>query len=421
MGADRGSAAARLAEVCPPPVRAVLDHLHAHGHAGYVVGGSVRDALLGRVPRDWDLATDARPDAMLHLFPGAVYENAFGTVAVRRDGELLEITTFRNEHEYADFRRPHRLEFGDDIRDDLARRDFTVNAIAFDPLRGELVDPWGGLEDLDRQVIRAVGDPAARFGEDGLRVLRAARFAATLGFTLDPATEAAIAPSLDTFRKVSPERVHEEWRKALKSERPSPALVVMRRTGILAVTCAPLAELDDAAFARTMARVDRCRIDHELRLAALLCALRDLEWADEWLRAMRAANQERKRVLCLIAHARVPESDSLDDAGVRRWLSSVGLDAVGDVLELGRADGRDVGALRDRARAEVDRGVPLAIRDLPITGGDVMQLLGKPPGRYVGEVLEELLRRVLEDPSLADRERLLAEVPRVYTALEPQR
>ena len=153
MGPDPASAAARLADVCPPHVLAVIEQLHARGHAGYVVGGSVRDALLGRPPKDWDLATDARPERMLHLFPGAVYENAFGTVAVRRGGDVLEITTFRNEHEYADFRRPHRLEFGDDVRDDLARRDFTVNAIA-----------WGVEAPVegDAGAAAPIGEPAAR-------------------------------------------------------------------------------------------------------------------------------------------------------------------------------------------------------------------------------------------------------------------
>lgn len=398
----------------PDAVVEVCRRLDEAGHRAWVVGGCVRDLLMGREVSDWDLATSALPGEVQATFKRTIPTGIqHGTVTVVQRGQHYEITTLRGEGAYSDGRRPDSVEFVREIEADLARRDFTVNAIAFDPLRDELVDPWGGLADLDAKVIRAVGDPAARFGEDGLRVLRAARFAATLCFTLDPATEGAIAESLETFRKVSPERVHEEWRKALRSPRPSPAFEVMRRTGILAITCAPLAALDDEAFARTMARVDRCRIEHELRLAALLCDLEDGEWADAWLRGIRAANQERKRVLHLSAHARVPASGSLDDAGVRRWLSTVGLDAVGDVLELARAGGEDVRALRDRARAEVDRGVPLAIRDLPITGDDVVRVLGEPPGRYVGEVLARLLERVLEDPSIAERERLLALVPDV--------
>lgn len=397
----------------PEPVIEVCRRLDEAGHRAWVVGGCVRDLLMGRNVSDWDLATSALPGEVQAVFERTIPTGIqHGTVTVLLRKQHYEITTLRGEGAYTDGRRPDTVEFVREIEDDLARRDFTVNAIAFDPLRDELVDPWGGLADLKARVIRAVGEPRERFGEDGLRVLRAARFAATLGFTLDPATEAAIAPSLDTFRKVSPERVHEEWRKTLASERPSPAFEVMRRTGILAVTCAPLAELDDATFARTMARVDRCPVEHELRLAALLLDVpQDAEWADAWLRSMRAANHERKWVLHLLEHGRVPESSELDDAGVRRWLSRIGRDAVGDVLALSRADGRDVQALRDRARAQFDSGVPLTIRELPIGGEDVMHALGKPPGRWVGEVLEWLLERVLDDPSLADRERLLALVP----------
>ncbi len=392
----------------PDPVIEVCRRLDEAGHRAWVVGGCVRDLLMGREVSDWDLATSALPGEVQATFKRTIPTGIqHGTVTVVSRGRHYEITTLRGEGAYSDGRRPDSVEFVREIEADLGRRDFTVNAIAFDPLRETLVDPWGGLADLDAKVIRAVGDPAARFGEDGLRVLRAARFAATLCFTLDPATEAAIAPSLETFRKVSPERVHEEWRKALRSARPSPAFEVMRRTGILAITCAPLAALDDDAFARTMARLDRCRVEHELRLAALLSGLEDAAWADGWLRGLRASNQERKRVLHLYVHAKVPEASALDAAGVRRWLSAVGLDAVGDVLELARASGQDVQALRDRARAEVDRGVPLAIGDLPITGEDVVRIAGKKPGRYVGELLGEALEHVLEDPARAERERLL--------------
>lgn len=396
----------------PDRVIEICRRLEKAGHRAWIVGGCVRDLLMGRPVSDWDLATSALPGEVQAVFKRTIPTGIqHGTVTVLLGGHHYEVTTLRGEGAYTDGRRPDTVEFVRDIEDDLARRDFTVNAIAYDPLRDELVDPWGGLEDLDAKIIRAVGDPLARFNEDGLRVLRAARFAATLGFSLDPETEAAIAPSLETFKKISAERVHEEWRKALASERPSPAFEVMRRTGILAVTCPPLAELSDETFARTMARVDRAPAEHEVRLAALLLDVDETpEWADGWLRGMRASNQERRRVLHLLAHGRVPDSETLDDAGVRRWLSRVGRDAVRDVLALARADGRDVQALRDRARAEADSGVPLAIRELPVDGEDVMRVLGRPGGRWVGEVLEWLLERVLDDPSLADRERLLAAI-----------
>lgn len=400
----------------PDPVIDVCRRLEKAGHRAWVVGGCVRDLLMGKPVNDWDLATSALPGEVQAVFKRTIPTGIqHGTVTVLHRGHHYEVTTLRGEGAYTDGRRPDSVEFVRDLDEDLARRDFTVNAIAYDPLTHELVDPWGGLEDLQQRVIRAVGDPKERFCEDGLRVLRAARFSATLAFTLDADTEAAIEPSLHVFRKVSAERVHEEWRKALACRRPSPAFEVMHRTGILAITCEPLASLSDEAFARTLSRVDRCRAIHELRLAALLLnAAPSPEWADGWLRELRASNPERKRVVHVLEHARIPDAATLEGARLRRWLHEVGRDAVDDVLELAKADGHDVSALADRARAQLASGAPLETRELPIGGKDVMAVLGTPPGRHVGEILEHLLERVLDDPSLADRERLLALVPEAH-------
>ncbi len=405
----------------PEPVVDVCRRLDAAGHRAWVVGGCVRDLLMGREVSDWDLATSALPGEVQSIFRRTIPTGIqHGTVTVLPRGHHYEVTTLRGEGAYSDGRRPDSVEFVREIEADLARRDFTVNAIAYDPRRRDFVDPWGGMEDLRRRVIRAVGDPATRFGEDGLRVLRAARFCATLEFALDPRTEAAIAPSLDTFRKVSAERVHEEWRKALASARPSPAFEVMRRTGILGVTCEPLAALDDARFAHTTERVDRCRVSHELRLSALLLDVEPpgsrMDWIDGWLRSMRCANGERKSVMQRVEHGRVPDEATLDDPALRRWLRAVGRDAVDDVLELARADGQDVARLASRARAELSSGVPLEPRELAIGGRDVMEALATPPGRHVGDILEWLLERVLDDPSLGTRERLIALLPEAHRA-----
>ncbi|MBI3746545.1 MAG: tRNA nucleotidyltransferase, partial [Chloroflexi bacterium] len=197
----------------PSDVLALIEALRAAGHAAWVVGGSLRDNLVGRTQADWDMATDARPERIVELFPGAVYENRFGTVAVRRGEETFEITTFRSDHDYADFRRPHRVEFGEAIEVDLARRDFTVNAMAWGGRPGEplgLVDPYGGRADLDRGLLRAVGEPEARFGEDALRMIRAVRLGATLGFAIEPATLAAIEARADLVRHLSGERIAAE-------------------------------------------------------------------------------------------------------------------------------------------------------------------------------------------------------------------
>ena len=457
MGADRASAAARLAEVCPPTVRAVLDHLHAHGHAGYVVGGSVRDALLGRVPKDWDLATDARPDAMLHLFPGAVYENAFGTVAVRRDGELLEITTFRNEHEYADFRRPHRLEFGDDIRDDLARRDFTVNAIAWGARRDDgcaggraagsrvepsIVDPFDGIADLERGVLRAVGDPGTRFREDALRMVRAVRLAATLELEVEPATRAAIAANAALVAHLSGERIGAELTRLLAAPRPSVGLRLAEETGLLAVIAPELAaqrgvpqnKVDgEDLWDHTLRSVDAAPAGRPIvRLAALLhdigkpATLADghfhhhdvvgAQQAVELLERVRVPRATIEAIEVLVRHHMFTVDPDATGAAIRRFIKRVGLEHVDDLLELRRAD--DIGSGRPgdspslvafRARIEEELAAEAALDRyaLKIDGTDLMRDLGLEPGPRLGRILDELVEQVIADPALNEAPTLL--------------
>ncbi|MDB4992727.1 MAG: tRNA nucleotidyltransferase, partial [Myxococcaceae bacterium] len=224
-----------------PEVIALCARLAEKGKRGWVVGGCVRDLLLGREVSDWDIATDALPEEVVKIFPRVIPTGIqHGTVTVMVKGRGYEVTTLRGEASYSDGRRPDEVSFVDDIVKDLARRDFTMNAIAIDPTNGHVVDPFDGQKDLAARVLRAVGVPEERFSEDGLRVLRAARFVATLDVTLDPATEAAIRPTLDTFRKVSQERVRDEWVKAMKANKPSRAFEVMRTTGILEITCPEL-------------------------------------------------------------------------------------------------------------------------------------------------------------------------------------
>ncbi|HEX2470534.1 MAG TPA: hypothetical protein VHK05_08090, partial [Candidatus Limnocylindrales bacterium] len=236
---DAGPPPVDPASATPAAVHDLLRTLWSAGHAAYVVGGSLRDTLLGRPASDWDLATSAPPEATTALFPGSVYENQFGTVAVRtRDRAVgeVEITTMRSDHEYADHRRPHRVEFGDSIELDLARRDFTVNAIAWGAEPGtepRLVDPYGGRDDLAARSLRAVGDPSTRFGEDALRMVRAVRLAATLDFTIEPATLAAIQDRAELVRHLSGERIAAEMRKLLGAPRPSVGLRLLSDTGLL--------------------------------------------------------------------------------------------------------------------------------------------------------------------------------------------
>jgi tRNA nucleotidyltransferase (CCA-adding enzyme) len=416
----------------PAPVIELCRALAKHGQRGWVVGGCLRDLLRGQPASDWDLATDARPEQVQAIFPRVIPTGIqHGTVTVRHRGGSYELTTLRGEGAYSDGRRPDSVEFVSDIVDDLSRRDFTVNAIAYDPVLDQLDDPHGGLDDLARRLLRAVGEPQRRFGEDGLRVLRAARFAATLEFELDPATEQAIRPSLATFQRVSAERVRDEWVKALKARAPSRAFAVMRRTGILEVTYPALAELPDRLWSSSLAAIDETRSDPCLRLAALLFALRDdaaLPGSHEpsrsatvaqWLTRYRFSNQERERVLRLLAHAWPRASESFSDADVRRYARDVGRAHVAEVIELGinaaRAfEGagslaeRRAQALQARVHEVVRPETPLTARELALGGRDLMTELGVEPGPRVGQLIDALLASVLDDPRQNTREQLLA-------------
>ncbi len=412
-----------LERALPAEVRDLCDALAARGHDAWVVGGSVRDALMGRAPSDWDVATTAPPEEVRRTFRRTIPTGiAHGTVSVMLGARRYEVTTLRGEAGYADGRHPDAVTFGATIEEDLGRRDFTVNAIAFHPRTGALVDPWRGLDDLAARTVRAVRDPMERFAEDGLRVLRAARFVASLEFELDPTTEAAIRPNLATYARVSSERVHDEWLKTFASREPSRAFRIMARTGMLEVSAPLLASLDGVAITRALARVDRApRAVAPARLAALLWEVRASEGAiDAWLRALRFSNRERAETLLVLAH-RDAVTRAWEAPSARRFVRGVGAESLAWVLETleAAAEGADqrerVERLRGLAEAVVRARDPIDLKALAITGADVMRLSGRGPGRYVGLVLERLLEEVLEDPSrndpgsLAERARAIAE------------
>ncbi len=432
----------------PASVRELLERLWARGHAAYVVGGSVRDALLGRPADDWDLATDARPDRLLAVFPGAVYENRFGTVAVREGDDVHEVTTFRTDHDYADFRRPHRVEFGDDIRLDLARRDFTVNAIAWGAEADgwiptpALVDPFDGLADIRARVLRAVGDPAARFREDALRMVRAIRLATVLDFVIDPATLAAIRDNATLARHVSGERVAAELGKLLAAARPSVGLRLMAEAGLLEVLLPGLAAQrgvpqnkipGEDLFDHTLRTVDAAPADRPtVRLAALLHDLGKpatiddgpfrghevvgAELAERLLDGLHLPRAAVVRVVHLVRNHMFTYEPEWGDAGVRRFIQRVGVEAIDDLFALRVADNIGSGVpldahalddLRARVEAELAASVVLDRSRLAVDGDDLMTELGVPSGPHLGRILDDLLERVIAEPRLNDRATLL--------------
>ncbi|MFK8003521.1 MAG: CCA tRNA nucleotidyltransferase [Polyangiales bacterium] len=391
----------------PRGVREVTKGLNEAGYRAWIVGGCVRDRLMGRDPSDWDIATSATPKQVSRAFRKVLPTGIdHGTVTVLHRGEGYEVTTLRGEGAYSDGRRPDEVFFVDDIRDDLARRDFCVNALAVD-VEGAIVDPFGGLEDLGARVIRAVGTPAERFAEDGLRILRGARFVATLEFELAPETEAAFRPALPVFAKVSPERVREEWLKAMKAREPSRAFVVMKRTGILAQTSPALGALSDDDWATNLSILDRSQATGAERLAGLFRAV-SAKQVEAWLRDYRFSNDERKLILHLLAMD-VPHL-VLSGAPLRRWLANVKT-YLAPSLRYVAAVFPDVGeAFSAAAQEELARKPPLSTKDLPVGGHDILPRLNDRPRRLVGDILRTLLDEAIVDPATAERETLLSRI-----------
>jgi tRNA nucleotidyltransferase (CCA-adding enzyme) len=429
----------------PQPVHELMGVLWGAGHAAYVVGGSLRDVLLRRQPFDWDLATDARPDEILKLFTSAVYENAYGTVAVRHRDDLYEVTTFRTDHDYTDFRRPHRVEFGDRVEVDLARRDFTANAIAWGAAAGSqpaLVDPHGGRDDIAAGLLRAVGDPKARFEEDALRMVRAVRLAATLGFAIEHATLAGIEANADLVRYLSGERIQTELSKLLAAERPSVGLRLLADTGLLERISLDLAQQrgvpqnkvpGEDLWDHTVRTVDATRADRPVvRFAALLhdigkpATFSDghflghevvgAQLAGELLDKLRSPRAVRERVVHLVRQHMFSYEPAWSDTAVRRFIGKIGVEAIDDLFALRVADNLGSGiapdaggldALRERVARELEGELVLDRSKLEIDGRDLIEELGLRQGPQLGRILDELLEKVIVDPALNDRATLL--------------
>ena len=451
-----------MREQVPPDVLTICRRLREAGHEAHLVGGGVRDMLLGRTPADFDVATDAVPEAVIDLFgntfavPTGLKHGTVTVLTATAPPRPVEVTTFRGEGEYLDGRRPSSVTYVKSLAEDLSRRDFTMNAVAYDPLADAITDLFGGQSDLSQGLIRAVGDPIARFREDGLRPMRAVRQAAQLAFDIDPPTQAAIQPTLDVFRKVSAERIRDELLKLLGAPQPSRGLNLMRETGLLGEVIPELLEGVDCTqnrfhkhdvFGHTLHVVDETKGDAILRLGALLHDVGKprarqpregapgeysffqheyvgAEMADAICRRLKLANAERDRVVSVVKNHMFFYEPEWTDGTVRRFVRRVGgHEALDDLFALragdvaGRGFGEDpekeLGELRERVAAVASADEALKITDLAISGGDVMRILGIPPGRPVGQILERLLERVIDDPTLNEKEKLEALVPEI--------
>ncbi|MBW3629431.1 MAG: CCA tRNA nucleotidyltransferase [Gemmatimonadetes bacterium] len=421
----------------PPEVYRIARRLQSAGFDAWAVGGGVRDALAGNPPGDWDLTTSARPGDVRAIFRRTVPIGIeHGTIGVLgKDGKLYEVTTFRRDVET--FGRKARVAFSDTLEEDLERRDFTINAVAWHPTTGEVRDPHGGAADLRDGVLRTVGDPEARFKEDRLRVLRALRFAGRFSLGIDPRTWAAMRASAAELGALSAERVREELYKVLALRQPSAALRLYRDSGVLASLYPELEAcvgVDDPGgggevWSHLIEATDAtARGDTPLRLAALVHDVGKgaaqpgdgfaehagvgAALAREMLRRLKASNADTDRVVHLVAqHADLP-GERASDADFRRWLRRVGPSHYRDLFRLRIADCRarhaDAQALLASYRTAhrvLSERPPLDIGDLAI-GGAELRALGIPPGPRFGEILRQLLERVTEDPSLNTPERL---------------
>jgi tRNA nucleotidyltransferase (CCA-adding enzyme) len=437
----------------PPEVLTVCRLLTDAGHQAFLVGGCVRDTLMGLEPKDWDIATSALPDQVLALACKTVPTGEqYGTITCIVEGVHVEVTTFRKDSPITDGRRPESVTFGCTIEEDLARRDFTVNAIAYDPVSGEFVDPFDGMVDIRRNTLVAVGNAEDRFEEDALRMLRAIRFSCTKAFILESLTRRALCDCSHLIRNVSRERVREELLKILASPFPTIGVRHLQNSGLLQHICPELLKgigmhqntrwHKFTVWNHVLFCLKNCESqDPIIRLAVLLHdiakpATREphpkepgqfrflqheevgAKMAEEWMREYKFSNEEIRRVCHMIRHHLIHYESRWSNAQVRRWVRTIGKDRMGDIFAIARADLLGKGypcedrmlildELQRRAM-EVQDQVIQPGRGLAIDGKKVMELLGMTTGGpVVGECLRFLNECCIEDHELNTEEDLV--------------
>lgn len=449
----------------PPQVAVIVRTLEDAGFEGFVVGGCVRDLLLQKEPKDWDVATNARPEQVVELFEHAKYENEFGTVLVpipedERTETLksVEVTTYRSEQGYRDRRHPDEVRFEETLEKDLERRDFTVNALAWgshaggvdkrhttELAGGVLVDLFGGRKDLEKKVVRAVGEPLDRFKEDALRMIRAIRFAVQLGFVIEPKTERAIAKLAGSIKFIANERIHDELVKILRSSEPAEGIVLLHKTKLLRYI---IPELEAGVGVRQNKHhtytvfkhlVESLRhtpsTDYRVRLAALLHDIGKpktkqirageatfynheyvgAKMARRILQRLKFSREDTEFVTNLVRnHMFYYNVGEVTEASVRRLIKKVGRENLKDLIDLRVADRLGSGtpkAMPYKLRhlqymMEKVQNDPVSVKMLAINGDQLMPLLDIAPGPKIGAMLDVLLAEVIEDPAKNSYEQL---------------
>lgn len=423
----------------------ILDILIKNGYEAYIVGGCVRDSLIERQLKDWDITTSAKPEDILRLFEKTIPTGIkHGTVTVVLNKNNYEVTTYRIDGDYSDNRHPDEVIFTSSLKEDLSRRDFTVNSLAYNSING-LVDMFDGISDLHNRLIKCVGDPDKRFNEDALRMLRAIRFACQLDFTIDEETYIAISRNYALLRNVSSERIKDEFCKILLTSKPSRGMKMLLETKLLNYIVPELKESvgfdqknphhDKNVFDHIMSVLDNSEENLVVRLGALLHDIGkprtfsidkkgighfyghnvvSAQMAEEILKRLKFDNKTIEKVLIIITE-HMSAYNNMKNRTLKKFISRVGVDNLEDLFQLQIADSKghkkdaDFSPIlkrREEVKKILESGEPFTVSQLKINGNDLITL-GFKPGKYIGVILNELLEKVMEKPELNNRDSLL--------------
>lgn len=442
----------------PPEITSIIEILEKGGYEAYLVGGCVRDILLGRTPKDWDITTNATPEQIISLFPKTFYENDFGTVGVVNESaiddtlKVVEVTPYRLESGYSDFRHPDKVKFSTRLEDDLKRRDFTINAIATSLSDGairNIVDLYGGFKDIKDKIIRTVGSPAERFSEDALRIIRAVRFATELGFTINIDTEKAIQSHIKLLNNISTERIRDELIKIILSKEPKSGIELLEKLGILEIVIPELTKArgieQNQAHAydvwehllRTLQHAADKDWPLDIRLAALFHDISKPETrrlsretsqytfyghevigsrvTKKILERLKFPAELIMKVTKLIRwHMFFSDTETISLSAVRRMITNVGPENIWDLINVRICDRIGTGRPKEnpyrlrKYKAMIEEALrdPLSVSMLKIDGKRLMDVAYETPGPKIGFVLSALLEEVLDNPKLNTEEYL---------------
>jgi tRNA nucleotidyltransferase (CCA-adding enzyme) len=442
----------------PHEICEVVEILEKNGYEAYLVGGCVRDILLGKIPKDWDITTNANPEQIISLFPKTFYENTFGTVGIVNENatdetlKVVEVTPYRLETSYSDFRHPDEVKFSTKLEDDLRRRDFTINAIAVSLSDGaikDVVDLYGGIKDIKDKIIKAVGNANDRFNEDALRILRAVRLANDLGFTINIDTETAIQSHTSLLKNISSERIRDEFIKVIMSEEPKKGIELMEKLGILGIIIPELIQAKGIEqnqahdydvwehLLRTLQHSADKEWPIEIRLSALFHDISKPETrrlsgetnqftfyghevigsrvTKKILERLKFPTKTVEKVCTLVRwHMFFSDTETITLSAVRRMIVNVGKENIWDLMNVRICDRIGTGRPKEnpyrlrKYKAMVEEALrdPVSVAMLKIDGKRIMVVTNETPGPKIGQVLNALLEEVLENPKLNTTEYL---------------